>query len=71
MKYKDNKEFLESVNFKLDEVLKLEKQFECNMYCMEGSCPFRVNLSNRCLIEVLKETIDKNNVFIERINKKY
>ncbi len=51
----DNKEILSEVKSKLKDISYILNKQDCDMVCLVGSCPFKINLSGRCLIGVLEE----------------
>lgn len=55
MKLNDNKKVLLEVKSKLENVREILNKQDCDMVCLVDSCPFKINLSGRCLIGVLEE----------------
>lgn len=66
MKLNDNKELLSEVKSKLENVRDLLSEQDCDLLCLVDSCPFKINLSNRCLIGVLEEICHDIN---DKLNK--
>ncbi|HSQ87969.1 hypothetical protein [Romboutsia sp.] len=51
----DDKDMLKEANSKLKDIHNILKEYDCDMICQHSYCPFKINLSNRCLIGVLEE----------------